>query len=238
MVNINELQKSIVKDRKRNNLYSLFMLAVLTTCFVSGTMARYATVNDITDDATVAKWGVTITPSGTIFEEQYAKTEATSFANTVISDDNTLAPGTSHSISDLVIEGTPEVAVRVDYSADITLTDWEIPDGVGGTEEYCPVIFTVEGTDYKIDGTTITSIADLITEVEGAISDCSTEYPANMAIDNSGSAPTVSWRWEIGGDLDATNVINIKDTALGDKAANGTEPFVEVAITALVTQID
>lgn len=236
-----KVEKTIRNDRRRSNVYILAVIALLTTCFVGSTMARYATVGSAEDEAKVANWGIEITSQGEVFQKEYAKTETTSFANTVISSEKVVAPGTDKTVTDLTVTGTPEVAVQINYDPEIKLEGWDIPAGTNGIvadTEYCPLIFTVEGTDYKIDGTTITSVAELITEVEGAIGDCSAEYPANEAIDVSTDAPSVSWRWEIGTSLDATDETNMKDTALGEMAADGAAPTVYVKITTTVTQID
>ena len=233
-------EKVIRRDRHKSNLYMLAVMALLTTCFVGGTMARYATVKSADDEARVAGWGIEITSQGEVFQKEYAKTEDTSFANTVISADKVVAPGTNKTVTDLIVTGTPEVAVTIDYVPEIKLEGWDIPagtNGVVGDTEYCPLIFTVEGVDYKI-GDGITDVATLIDKVESAIVACSKEYPANEAIDVSTDAPSVSWRWEIGTSLEADDATNILDTALGEMAADGAAPTVFVKITTKVTQID
>ena len=54
------------------------------------------------------------------------------------------APGTQGQITDLSITGTPEVAVRVDTVATVTVENWDV-DG----SYYCPLIFNIAGTEVK-----------------------------------------------------------------------------------------
>ena len=185
------------------------------------------------DTARVAKWGVVITTQGDAFAETYDdENDDSGFANTVVADVKVVAPGTEGTLADLSVTGTPEVAVAVTYKAELTLTGWELS---GGTE-YCPLIFTVEGVTYGMEGSTATNkyatIALLKGAVEGAISGCAKNYPANVAINTSTDAPSISWEWPFESGDDS------KDTYLGNQASIGNAPIVTLSITTTATQID
>lgn len=217
---------------KRNKLFllGLFVVfaAVLSLSLVSSTFARYTTSNNATDSARVAKWGVDVTTTSyAMFAETYAKTEATTFDNTVESTEKVVAPGTNGTLSSINLEGTPEVAVKVTFVAELTLTNWEVDSDV-----YCPLVFTVNGTEYKIDATNTTT-ALLEVAVEEAIAGYTAEYEAGTDLSGAADDIAVSWAWAIG-----DGSTDVKDTALGDAAADGNAATVSLKITCTVTQID
>ena len=134
-----------MKKNMMMRIASVLLIAVLmSTSAISGTYAKYVTTASGDDIARVAKWGVTITPNGAMFEKQYGKND-----NTYTVSDNTVeslgewklvAPGTTDGLTEVVLAGTPEVATRVTYDATVTLDGWTLSDG---TTEYCPIYFTV-----------------------------------------------------------------------------------------------
>lgn len=220
---------------------SLLMVCVLaTTCGISGTFAKYVTKAESTDAARVAKWGVKITANGEMFTTEETGTVAGASAKTVLSsnDEDVVAPGMSGSLVSVQFEGQPEVAVEVKYEATLALNYWTV-DGV----EYCPIVFTVAGATY---GTNVTdaanksaTVADLIVAVEEAIEDYTAEYAAGYNL--AGEADlAVAWAWafETGADAAEKAANDIKDTALGDKAAAGTAPEIALTVVSTVTQID
>ncbi len=213
-------------NNKTMRFASLLLVLVLVTCaFVGGTFAKYTTKGDATDSARVAKWGVTVKATNDSgFKEEYAKTAETSFEQTVIAEENVVAPGTSGTLTDVTLSGSPEVAVKVSYAAELTLSNWTIDEA-----EYCPLEITVEGTKYTCTGT----VAEFEAAVEAAIAACSEEYAANTDLSTAGTdAPSVSWSWAFEGNDD------VKDTALGDQAVNGTAATIKLELTTTVTQID
>lgn len=217
-----------MKKNTMMRVASFLLIAVLiTTSAISGTYAKYVTTATGSDTARVAKWGVTVTAQGDAFSKTYASETEGYSANTVISDVKVIAPGTTGTLADIKVEGTPEVAVEVTYVADLTLTGWALLDGT----VYCPVVFKVEGTEYKI-GDTYTTTADLETAVEGAIANCKKQYAANASIDTSSDAPTITWTWA----YEAED--NSKDTYLGNQASIGNAPTITLTITTTATQID
>ena len=206
----------------------LLMLCLITTCGVSGTFAKYTTGGTATDSARVAKWGVNVTVTGDdAFKTTYGTTVKSSGTHKVV------APGTSGSLGSVTITGTPEVAVNVTYDVTLTLTGW-----TDGTNDYCPLVFTIGGETYGLTGIKTSSkatpthtygtIAQLISAVEGAIEGINNSYAAGTNLSGKGNI-SASWEWAFSGNDDA------KDTALGTAL---TPPTVEFSLTVSVTQID
>ncbi len=121
------------KNRMLRLASALLILTLLTTSVIGGTFAKYVSEGSVSDTARVAKWGVEIKTSGTLYSDAYAiKDAADSKGNlpaawaaspsadsiTVAAstqNDNIVAPGTKsydHGLS-FSISGTPEVAVKV-----------------------------------------------------------------------------------------------------------------------------
>jgi len=112
------------------------ILTLLTTSIIGGTFAKYTTTGSASDTARVAKWGVVINTSGSLYSNAYADATAgdnvanlpkawTADANTLDNhisvatatnaDGNIVAPGTKSYGNGLSfsISGTPEVAVKI-----------------------------------------------------------------------------------------------------------------------------
>ncbi|MDE6767712.1 MAG: hypothetical protein K2J35_05915, partial [Eubacterium sp.] len=60
------------KNKMMRIASALLVLCLLTTCVISGTFAKYVTSNDGSDSARVAKFGVSVTVSGSTFAKEYA----------------------------------------------------------------------------------------------------------------------------------------------------------------------
>ena len=232
-----------MKKNRMMRLASMLLVAVLvTTSTISGTFAKYVTSDGASDTARVAKWGVSVTPNGVLFDKQYNVDDGT-YSGTgdksVVSSDtwNVVAPGTTKSLTEVVITGTPEVATRVTYDATVTISNNWIVDG----DEYFPVYFTIEGKTYGIAGdcgvdcnVKATSIADLEGKVEAAIKACKKDYAPNTDFSTVASDfPTVSWAWP----FHTSDANDKKDTKLGDEAV-AEDVFITVAIATTVEQID
>lgn len=220
-----------MKNRTTRVAALLLALTLITSCFVGGTFAKYVREAEGYDVARAAKWGVTIESEGNMFSNTYATDNQEvvgTIANSVVSTENVVAPGTSGSMSRITLSGTPEVAVEVKYVADLSLTNWEI-DGTF----YCPLLILVGDT--LIAGYDYTSAADMETAVENAIEDCTALYEAGTDLSTAAvNVPSVFWMWVY--EDNAEN--DVKDTALGDQAAAGNAATVELTITTTVTQID
>ena len=116
------------KNKAMRFASGLLAVALLTTCAVSGTFAKYVTTTEGTDSARVAKWGVEVTTSTqSLFASSYTKTDtsASDITNSVqVADggsEGLVAPGTSTANSlTFSITGKPEVAVKVDPVLTVT----------------------------------------------------------------------------------------------------------------------
>ena len=127
-----------MKKNKMMRVASALLVAVLmTTSVISGTFAKYVTTDSATDSARVAKWGVTVLASGTLFGQEYNEyaTDDTTYSETATSNQisatastsvsledngtgNIVAPGTKNTTGmTLSIKGTPEVATKVTVSS-------------------------------------------------------------------------------------------------------------------------
>lgn len=104
----------------------LLVAVMLTTCAISGTFAKYVTSDNASDTARVAKFGVEVTATGTLFDKNYLKADSGNGPAgavvdpaqlTVVSSnsDKLVAPGTKNTDGiTFELTGTPEVDVRVD----------------------------------------------------------------------------------------------------------------------------
>lgn len=115
----------------------MLVLAMITSCFVGSTFAKYVTRAQGEDNARVAKWGIILTLEGNAFDTQYQTHETGDHAYegefSVVSsnEDQVVAPGTSSDDleQNLVasVVGTPEVATRYILEGDVT--DIVLPAG-------------------------------------------------------------------------------------------------------------
>ena len=170
-----------------------------------------------------------------------------------------VAPGTTKSINiTSAVSGKPEVAFAVVTAAELTLTGWNDADG-----EYCPLVFTIAGTDYYIGmNTDVTNVATLKTAVEEAIATAgSASYAANTELTEDGDATKacdfdIAWAWAYDDTTSKyTEQNDDSDTYLGNKAAGspavgnpGDDDYVaavdpapatvSLKITQTITQID
>lgn len=234
-----------MKKNKMMRLASaLLVLVLLTTCAISGTFAKYVTTGDAaTDSARVAKWGVTITSTDEMFYNSYKDLAGGNNKATYTADEDSdgitvqasvqgtkiVAPGTNGALVALDVAGTPEVDTQVTYAATLTLQNWEVE-----SDEYCPIIITVNSEDYYVGKTDIEDIDDLKAEVEAAIVAKGARYHTNDDLSAVEDDLQVSWRWEFEKNT-VTSQTDVKDTALGDAATAAT---IALEVTATITQID
>jgi len=121
------------KNKMLRMASALLVLTLLTTSVIGGTFAKYTTTATANDTARVAKWGVVITASGSLYSDAYAKanvadgtgnlpaawsSSGSADSISVVADaenDNIVAPGTKSYGNGLSfgISGKPEVAVSV-----------------------------------------------------------------------------------------------------------------------------
>ena len=82
----------------------VFTLCLITTCGISSTLAKYTTSSSASDTARVAKWGVEVSTSGTMFGKAYGANGSGATENRIVAEvstsvnanngDNIVAPGT------------------------------------------------------------------------------------------------------------------------------------------------
>lgn len=246
----------------------LLVLTLGTSCFVGGTFAKYVTEGNGSDSARVAKWGVNVEVTGDGFKTAYDKDDV----NATISDDksvrgngsesiaftwnangkpetktenvsNVLAPGTKGTFGGVKITGEPEVAVKVETTANVVLTGWNVGED---DEFYCPLQFTIgdtkiNGLDYSAN--TAGGEASFENAIKTAIQNATTkELAAGTDLSTVGDDITYSWEWPF---EDATGTASSQsdelDTVLGNNALGEDDaeiPAVYIAVTTTVTQID
>lgn len=225
---------------KKNKLFIIGLVtvfvALLSLTLVSSTFAKYVTTDTGTDTARVAKWGVNITAAGNnAFSKVYSTddTSATGIESSVISStvDKVIAPGTNGNFATIAVSGTPEVAVKIEHKATVTLANWDINID-GSNEFYCPIVITVKSGEHlatvKQDGTN-NSVDTLKAAIENAINKTINVAP-NTDLSREIKSLDISWEWAFdNGTTDA------KDTALGnlDQA-----PTITVKVVTTVTQIN
>jgi len=220
------------KNRTMRFAAVMLVIALITTCIISGTFAKYVTSGtDASDEARVAAWGVTVEATSAndmaVFGTEYAKDDGTASISVTVKadgDDKVVAPGTKGEGEAMItLSGTPEVAVEVAYTGEIVMEGWEVDN-----EYYCPIIFTIDGEDF--DGQGYDSIDEFIADVSAALY-TTEQYDPNTDLSELNEGHEVSWEWPI--DVDDEN-----DTALGDAAANGDAATISISLNATVTQID
>lgn len=235
----------------------LFALVLITSCFVSGTFAKYVTSKSASDIARVARFGVKITAEDhTAFKTTYT-TDATGLSidtNTVISGDGekVVAPGTGEdNAATLSITGKPEVAVHVELTMsgmDVFLEAGKHPDLTATSptakftlnDRYYPVVFTL-----KKGGTELAS--GTISKINTYLADLSKNYDAGTDLSTVFGTYTLSWEWAF--EDPTIDNKDQADTLLGALAAKpsafpsyalGTNYQTGIGFTlaATVTQID
>lgn len=212
----------------------MMALVLMTSCFVGGTFAKYTTAGEANDSARVAKFGVVVSASDGAFYKTY-DSDSTYTGLTVEAEEKVVAPGTDGNFATIEISGTPEVAVEVAYEAEVSLSDaWVNEAG----EYYCPIIVTVDGTDYA--GYAYSSAAEFAAAVEDAITGYTAEYApgTNLAELTGGSEVAISWKWNFEDTTTSGLQNDTDDTYLGDQAAAGNAATISIAVDVTVTQID
>lgn len=226
----------------------LLALTLMTSCFVGGTFAKYTTGTNGFDQARVAKWGVTVSLDKTMFGDAYEDVlgDATWTAGEDSMDitvqakdkgDKVVAPGTKGSLGGFTVGGTPEVDVEVTYTATLTLEGWTVEGN-----DYCPIIFTVNGVKYYIGMGTVTvggtdyeptNVATLKAVVEAAIIDSSAYYHTNTNLSDVSDDLTVSWEWE----YEKTTVPS-QDDALDTKLGSQTPATIKLEVSIKIEQVN
>lgn len=235
-------------NRNRLMKASAFLLVstMATSCFVGSTFAKYVSENQGEDSARVAKWGVEVTVTGDGFKTEYGKDDVNAnVEGTVVSsnEEKVVAPGTKGTFGGVKITGTPEVAVKVETTADVELSGWNVANDGGF---YCPLKFTIgektiNGLDYSKG--TAGEEASFESAIKDAIQKATTkELEANTDLSTVGDDITYSWEWPFEESTGtAADQDNELDTLLGNNAADGdtgNDPTIKITVKTTVTQID
>lgn len=218
-------------------VFSLLVAVLLTTCAISGTFAKYVTSGSNSGSARVAKFGVTVSGTADVFKKTYAKDgqSVTLNADTVVSTEDVVAPGTSGSMANFTITGVPEVAVRVEFAGELELgNNWVDSNSA----YYCPIEITVGKETVK--GLSYNSADDFENAVNAEIAKYTQDYEAGTDLSTIGAAaPTISWAWAFNNDDEkGTYLDDEKDTYLGNQADPSKVANISLSVTATVTQID
>lgn len=186
----------------------LLVLTLVTTCFVSGTFAKYVSEGEGEDAARVAKWGVKVEITGDGFKTTYGKDEVNANVDgpTVVSSttEKVVAPGGEFycplvfTIGDTKING-------LDYSS------------------------TTAGGEGSFESAIKTAIQNATTKEYEAGTDLSAA--------GEGITYSWTWPFQNATGT-ATNPDDELDTLLGDNAANGQPATISITVTTTVTQID
>lgn len=246
-----------MKKNKMCRLASaLLILVLLTTSIVGSTFAKYTTEGTASDTARVAKWGVNVSATSGAFKTDYEPkitvagiTYSVSAETSAAAGDERkklVAPGTKGDLLTATVTGTPEVAVTLSTSGTLILTDWAyVPDPTQPTmkETYCPIIITVDGTEYKMGVAKDESnhVYDTIDGLQTAVGTALTKtqnVSPNTDLSTTDFSPNASWKWNFADETTGAYQTDAKDTALGDAAADGNAPTIRLDYTVTVTQID
>jgi hypothetical protein len=233
----------IMKTNKMLRLASILLVAAMvSTCAISGTFAKYVTSDSKGDSAKVAKFGVVVTTTGSIFKSQY-DSDTNNFGYTGLSvqnktdDKNLVAPGTKNTDKMYFsVTGTPEVAVNVNIAVNVvedvflakkdglpnmttgnaedTFNNTESKDGFGG-EGYYPVVFTLTNT------TTGTVATGNLKDIKKAFEDLSKNWEPGTNLEEKYGNYELTWAWAYG-DEDTDTGFDAHDTLLGDLQAGTT----------------
>lgn len=119
--------------KKTRILAFLVTICMATTAFLGGTIAKYSTTEDIEDTATVAKWGIQLKMSGSLFGKAYVansnndanlRDTATVYDSnndtvTVNASANVVAPGTKGGTIDLSLFGKADVDASISVGSTV-----------------------------------------------------------------------------------------------------------------------
>lgn len=185
----------------------LLVLCLMTTCVIGATLAKYTTSNSSSDTAHVAKWGVTVSASGTLFGKDYGANGATSDVNQITAatsanvhaDTNVVAPGTKNDTGlQLKVAGQPEVAFNVTAAA--TVTDIFLKAGTYG------VMVEATGVNAATNVTELYTLSDSTYTKATAYAAGTIYYKLVDAVELSDDYHPIVWKLD-GADKTATELV-------------------------------
>lgn len=213
------------KNKSLRAAAGIVVAALLTTCLIGGTFAKYTTGAKASTGARVANWGFS-SDNSISFDNLFKD----SYNGTVMSNDGSkiIAPGTSGSVQfSFAYDDSEGNAPEVAYSFTVAVTG-DCADEIKTNPD---IQFRVDNGEF---GTWDKMIADL--KALSGESDGSKNYePGQLpeAFTAAGEKHTISWQW-LFTDSPETDAQNVEDTAMGN-AASLAECSLGVSI--LATQI-
>lgn len=200
---------------------ALLVLAMLTTCVISGTFAKYTTKVEGTDTARVAKWGFKEAAASVTLDNLFNKT----YDKNVEGKADVIAPGTANSAQFGFTydgNGAPEVAYtfKIDTTGSACADEiknnpniqWKLDNGAWGTWD-------------KL----LTAIGALNAQEEYAAGELPAAFSATV------TTHTVAWQWAFESAGAGQAAQDTLDTSMGNKAPLDK---VTLKITVTATQID
>lgn len=221
---------------KKTRIVGLLLVFVLvTSCFVGGTFAKYASKATGSDTATVARWAITVGGDGNNNVEIAQTTQQTISFKLFDTVEDTFNPnGTDdanvHGTSNLIAPGTwgsfkLSVTNNAEVNAQYTI---ELKETNGAADLHIPLQYSVDNKNWK------DSVEEL---VMSALTDVQLEM-------GNSSEKTVYWRWAFNDKETAVTdgsahagQTNETDTKLGI-TAQGAAPTVTIEATITVEQVD
>lgn len=212
--------------RKTRLLAFLLTACLATTCFLSGTVAKYSTEKSADDSARVARWSFTV---GSGNDGKDIATE--DFVFDLFDTINDTKLGTNNAVeveSDVDVNGKEDDATVIAPGTqgffDIVLTN---ASEVNATYA---IAFAVENTSVTVNGANVTiPVQFKVGNGEWSTNGTPAAVPATAITMNGGTATVrVYWKWDFNGN-------DTNDTALGTAT---TEPTLKVTATITAEQVD
>lgn len=237
-----------MKKNKMMRLASvLLVVTLLTTSIISGTFAKYVTTGDITESARVAKFGVAINASGTLFSNTYyAVGDGNSTSGTTVTvnstggvSDKVVAPGTTNTGTlSFGITGTPEVRVKVNISMEETsriflaANTYTDVTGAGASftlnSAYYPIVWSLTKGGSPVSDSTGALTNVELSRINAYLNGLTLEFAPGTDLSQAAelSGYVLTWKWDYTGGTAVTtappiNTNDQADTLLGDLAAGG-----------------
>ena len=221
----------------------LLCLCLVTSSFVGSTLAKYVTTANASDTARVAKFGVTVSTTGSLFDKYYVDAAggntpgSTNMTVHSYNDSDTLvAPGTQNDTGmTFTVTGTPEVSVNVAFAVTVTddvflksitapggyldyTTGNSTTDTFAVASDYYPVVFTLKNGA----GTTLASgnLTAIKTYLEGLNKTVAPN--TNLASSSLGTNIDGTYKLTRDWEFSADAAQDKKDTLLGNLQADST----------------
>lgn len=211
------------KNKSMRTAMGVVVAALLTTCLIGGTFAKYTTGVSAQNDARTATWGFT-SIEDVMLEDLFME----NYDNASSEQGRIIAPGTSGSATfSFRYEGgnasAPEVAYRFTVAA-----GGECDEAIKNNPD---IQFAVDNGEYGTWDQMIASLRALSGDASG-----SKEYEPGQLPEEfyaNGDTHTVSWQWLFTDDPE-TDEQNVVDTKIGNTYPS---PECSLSISVIATQI-